>query len=60
MPILSTYKYYNEETGIMIFVINGEAEYPLDEWTKTEAMRDYTSGWKAAEEYNKLINAYIN
>ena len=44
----------------MIFVINGEAEYPLDEWTKTEAMRDYTSGWKAAEEYNKLINAYIN
>lgn len=49
---------YEDENGVKWLAINGSTHYPLDQWTKEEAIKDYQSPQNAMEDYAATMRAY--
>ena len=49
---------YTDENGIEWLSINGDTEYPLNEWTKEEARADYLSEKSTIQRQVDFMNDY--
>ena len=49
---------YTDENGIEWLSINGDTDYPLNEWTKEEARKNYLSPKSEMERQVDFMRAY--
>lgn len=49
---------YRDENGIEWLRINGDTDYPLNEWTKEEARKNYLSPKSEMERQVNFMRAY--
>lgn len=49
---------YTDENGVEYLSINGDTEYPLNEWTKEEARADYLSEESTTQRQVGFMTAY--
>lgn len=49
---------YTDENGIEWLSINGDTDYPLNEWTKEEARKNYLSPKSEIERQVNFMRAY--
>lgn len=49
---------YTDENGKKWLSINGDTDYPLDQWTKEEAEKDYLSPEAEQERQLDFMRAY--